>query len=80
MHLYTSYVVRYMFLQHAYVYIHELVRETSAAGAAGINRRGGAVSREAGMGLKRLRSWEFVQALQASMCIHAFSTTRKFSR
>lgn len=52
--------------QHAYVFIHELVREALAA-AAEVAKLGAGV-REAGPALRRLRSWSFLQRLLVSCC------------
>lgn len=52
--------------QHAYVFIHELVREALEA-AAEVAKPGAGV-KEAGPALRRLRSWGFLQSLLVSCC------------
>lgn len=52
---------KYTLDQHAYVYIHELARESLAA--ASEVEKGGGKTKEAGPALRRLRSWGFLQSL-----------------
>lgn len=53
--------------QHAYVFIHDLVRE--AVAAAEEVRMAGGRTREPGEALRRLRSWGFLQSLQVQYAV-----------
>lgn len=62
--------------QHAYVYIHDLVREGVAAADELRQQTGhgggwgrGAKSGEAGPAMRRLRSWSFLQKLVVSFLL-----------